>query len=103
MRLTDFPSQGRPGYVVVNPSMVEDRGLSVVLNHDEYLIVRDCPLCGQGCSTVVPSQGLWDWEHGKFVQEAFPNLSADDREQVMTGTHPWCWDRYMSDPEEDNE
>lgn len=101
MQLSDFPDQGRPGYVVVNASMVEDNDLPVMLDPNEYLIVRDCPFCGKGCVTVVPAQGLWDWEHGKFAQQAFPDLTATEREQVMTGTHGECWDRYMKDPEDD--
>lgn len=93
MSVRDWPSQGRNGYVVVNASMAEDHGLSVALRHDEYLIIRDCQFCGREARTIVPSQGLWDWEHGKFAQQAFPHLTADLREQVMTGTHPECWDR----------
>lgn len=100
MRLSDFPDQGRPGYVVVNASMVESMGLHATLHPDQYLIVRDCPFCGQGATTVVPAQGLWAWEHGTFAQVAFPTLSAAEREQVMTGTHGECWDRYMKEPEE---
>lgn len=100
MKVSDFPYQGRPGYVVVNASMVEDRGLPYTLNLDQYLIVRDCPFCGQGAVTIVPAQGLWDWEHGKFIQEAFPRLTAAEREQVMTGTHSACWGRYMKEPGE---
>lgn len=101
MRVSDFPDQGRPGYVVVNASMVEDRNLDVVLNYDQYLVVRDCPFCNEGCVTKVPAQGLWNWEHGEFAQTAFPTLTATEREQVMTGTHAECWDRYMKDPEDD--
>jgi hypothetical protein len=97
MQLSDFAPQGRPGYVVVNASMVEDRGLPYSLSPNEYLIVRDCSFCGKGAVTVVPAQGLWDWEHGKFAQDAFPDLTADQREQVMTGTHSECWDRYMKE------
>jgi hypothetical protein len=100
MKVSDFRDQGRPGYVVVNASMVDDMNLGYALNLDQYLVVRDCPFCGQGAVTVVPAQGLWDWEHGKFAQEAFPRLTPGEREQVMTGTHPECWDRYMKEPEE---
>ena len=100
MELSDFPDQGRPGYVVVNASMAEDRNLPVNLGPDEYLIVRTCTFCGKGTATVVPAQGLWDWEHGKFSQVAFPNLTAGEREQVMTGTHDACYDKFMKDPDE---
>jgi hypothetical protein len=100
MKLSDFPDQGRPGYVVVNASMVEDRRLPYTVGPDEYLIVRDCTFCGDPAVTVVPAQGLWDWEHGAFAQVAFPNLTATEREQVMTGTHGECWDRFMKEDDE---
>jgi len=80
--------------------MVEDMRLPFDLSPSEYLIVRDCPFCDEASVVKVPAQGLWDWEHGKFAQAAFPNLTATEREQVMTGTHGECWDRYMKEPEE---
>ena len=95
MSVKDYPSQeaaGRHGYVVHSR-----RDL------DTYLLIRDCPFCGQETRTIVPSQELWDWEHGAFAQVAFPTLTADEREQVMTGTHGECWDKYMKDPEEEND
>ena len=94
MSLKDYPSQenaGRHGYVV--HSIPEDMG--------HYTLIRDCPFCGKESRVVVPAQGLWDWEHGAFVQIAFPTLNADEREQVMTGTHGPCWDAAI--PEEDDD
>jgi len=91
MSVKDYPSQeayGRHGYVVLNAA---DAGF--------YIIVKDCPFCGLEARTVVPGQGLWDWEHGAFVQTAFPMLDADEREQVMSGTHGECWDAAF--PEDD--
>lgn len=93
MRLKDHPSQpGRFGYVVLKSA-----------RPDQYTLVRDCPFCHEDSRVQVPAQGLWDWEHGAFAQIAFPTLTADKREQVMTGTHGECWDKYMSDPEEEND
>lgn len=67
---------------------------------DTYTIHRRCPFCAELSHVTVPAQGLWDWEHGEFVQRAFPTLTATEREQVMTGTHGECWDKFMKDPEE---
>jgi hypothetical protein len=93
MSVKDYPAQpGRFGYVVLK-----------AVKPDEYVIVRDCMFCGQESRVKVPAQGLWDWEHGKFIQTAMPNLSADEREQVITGTHPACWDEHMKDPDEEGE
>jgi len=31
------------------------------------------------------------YEKGALMQEAFPNLSLEMREQLISGTHPDCW------------
>jgi hypothetical protein len=64
-----------------------------------YLLSRNCPLCGRKSRVVIPAQGLWDWEHGKFAQDAFPALSADDRELVISGIHAQCWEDLMGSHE----
>jgi len=33
------------------------------------------------------------------IQAAMPTTSAAVREQLITGTHPKCWDEIMSGPE----
>ncbi len=77
------PQTGRHGYVVLNQ-----------WQPDTYLLVRKCPICRLDARAVVPAQGLWDWEHGRLVQTAMPDLSAEDRETVTSGIHPACWDLF---------
>lgn len=36
--------------------------------------------------------GLVQWEQGMLIQKAFPTLTADEREFIMTGTTPEEWD-----------
>lgn len=92
MAVRDYPAQpGRSGYVVLKSSRAET-----------YVVVRDCPMCGQEARTVVPGQGLWDYEHGALAQVAFGGLSPEQREQVMTGIHPGCWEA-MGLEDEDGE
>jgi hypothetical protein len=31
------------------------------------------------------------WQHGELIQNAMPNLSADEREFIMTGITPDEW------------
>ena len=83
---------GRPGYVVLH---TEDPGV--------YRILRKCMLCGKDSDVEVPAQGLWDWEHGAFVQKAFPGLSPAEREVVMNGTHDECFNIAFREPEEGDE
>jgi hypothetical protein len=35
------------------------------------------------------------------IQDAFPDLSVDDRELIKTGIHPWCWDIMMDEEDHD--
>jgi len=33
------------------------------------------------------------WRGGELIQDAMPKLTADEREFVMSGCTPSCWDR----------
>lgn len=42
------------------------------------------------------------WERKEYmIQEAFPMLSADQREFIMTGITPAEWDMYMKSDDEE--
>lgn len=51
-----------------------------------------CIVCGETSEMEVAQHGMAKWNAGAYIQEAFPELSADDREMLLTGTHPACWD-----------
>ncbi len=40
----------------------------------------------------VTQEQLSSWESGVLIQNAMPNLSADEREFIMTGITPAEWD-----------
>ncbi len=40
---------------------------------------------------AVTEEQLCDWESGMLIQNAMPNLSAEDREFIMTGMLPEDW------------
>ena len=44
-------------------------------------------------------EGLEDWMSGKMIQSAFPGLSADDREFLMTGITPEEWSKMFGEEE----
>lgn len=37
------------------------------------------------------------WQEGVFAQHAFPNLTPDEREFIMTGITPKEWDEAFSE------
>lgn len=62
-----------------------------------------CPFCGETSVVEVPMDGFIQWQDGALVQDAFPNLSADVREQLVSGICPSCWDSMFSDDDEDED
>ena len=50
----------------------------------------------------VTVEQIQNWQKsGKLVQEVFPNLTAAEREFLMTGITPEEWDRLVASPEDE--
>lgn len=56
-----------------------------------------CVLCGKDSTLMVSKSGLGKWQRGEFIQRAFPDLTAGDRELLLTGTHQACWDEMWKE------
>lgn len=65
-------------------------------------IYTTCPFCGKDHFIAVSFEDYERWQAGELIQNAFPYLSADERELLKTGICPSCWDK-MFPPEEDEE
>lgn len=55
-------------------------------------IRRVCPRCNKESFLEVEEKDYTAWRNGLFAQIAFPYLSADERETIITGYHGVCWD-----------
>ena len=65
-------------------------------------IQKECPHCHKLQTIDVDDNQYNDWLAGKNIQRAFPDLSADQREILMSGICPECWeDIFGEDDEED--
>lgn len=62
-------------------------------------ITFPCIRCGKREVLHVSQSGWKKWKEGAFIQDAFPDLPVDEREQMMTGTHPECWKEMFPDDE----
>lgn len=60
-------------------------------------IVRQCPVCGVVQTLQVKEKDFLRWKSGARIQEAFPELSADEREILLSGVCPDCWERMYGD------
>jgi hypothetical protein len=56
---------------------------------------KRCQHCGDTGVLAVSKDGLALRQAGAYVQDAFPELSAPLREQLISGTHPECWDEMF--------
>jgi hypothetical protein len=51
-----------------------------------------CRMCSKGGFVEVSSEGYIARKRGALIQEAFFDLDKSLREQIISGTHPKCWE-----------
>ena len=63
------------------------------------IIMRTSPFTGitRMREITVTQEQLDRWQAGELIQNAMPNLSADDREFVMTGITAEEWDEAFGE------
>lgn len=74
----------------------------VKVTPDTYVCQGKCVLSGREYTTApFPASALYLYQSGLgLVQDIFHDLSADDREFIMSGISPEAWDETFSDEEE---
>ena len=61
-----------------------------------------CPYCGKHGSVRVTVDDLARRAAGDVVQVAFPEMPEGLREQIVSGTHPDCYDALFAGTEDDD-
>lgn len=56
----------------------------------EIIIQSTCPFCGKTHAVEVEFTAYTAWLNGELIQNAMPNLSATEREQLISGLCPAC-------------
>ena len=67
---------------------------------DLITITRTCPCCGLERSVTVTREAWIRWQEGAMIQDAFPTLTASEREILQTGICDPCWDATFDDLED---
>lgn len=65
---------------------------------------KPCLRCGKATVlelTEAEAIGVRRWQQGELIQRALPDMPMEQRELLITGTHPECW-KIMFPPEEDD-
>lgn len=52
-----------------------------------------CTVCGKKSKVYgLDHTDVTFWQNGAAIQKVWPDMTADEREIIKTGTHPDCWD-----------
>lgn len=62
--------------------------------------VKTCIHCGKPAEVEVPLDAAKRILDGEFIQTAWPQATPDQREMVISGTHPACWDAMFADEDD---
>ena len=73
------------------------------INLKEVTIVTACPCCGEANFIEANESDYWDWKDGALVQDAFPYLTPNEREALISGLCPWCWEQTFGKEENEDE
>jgi hypothetical protein len=59
-----------------------------------------CLGCGQTAWFSMTQEQYNAWKQGVHVQVIFPDWSAEDREMLISGTCPDCWEEMWAEEED---
>ena len=57
----------------------------------------ECKYCDYEEVITVAEADYIAWHNGKFIQDAFPFLTAGQRELMISNTCDDCWNRFFPD------
>ena len=70
------------------------------INSDTVLIKGNCIVTGKPYEVKTENKCFIDYMNGALLQDAFPNLSIDDREFLKTGYSPEGWNQIFGEENE---
>lgn len=63
------------------------------------ITTNPCILCGKTSTMELDPDKLARYQAGEHVQNVWPEKSPGERELLITGTHPQCWDSMFKEEE----
>jgi hypothetical protein len=62
---------------------------------------KTCSVCGEYEVWSLDRELVDRWRGGENIQRVFPDMSAGEREVLITGIHPACWDKLFPEEADD--
>lgn len=63
--------------------------------------VKLCPVCRSQTMIEVEADKFRRWQQGELIQKVWPDMAVEDREMLISGTHPECWVSLFADEDEE--
>jgi hypothetical protein len=70
-----------------------------VTESNQVKITLNCFKCKELQTVIAPINNYLEWQAGKYIQDAMPMLNVDQREMLLSGICPSCWDKLFGEPE----
>lgn len=67
----------------------------VATTNRNHGVSQKCNSCGETKTLLVCITDFADWQLGKYIQDAMPYLSADERELLISKTCGTCFDKMF--------
>lgn len=64
-------------------------------------VTNRCLFCGEFEALSLDPELYARWQGGEHVQDVWPDWTKGQRELLITGTHPECWDKAFGPDEEE--
>ena len=69
--------------------------IMIIVNEREVLVMRidvviTCPFCDEDHAVEVNLAQFEAWQNGELIQNAMPDLTPTEREQLISGLCPKC-------------
>lgn len=69
----------------------------------DAIVEIHCPFCGCVHTVEVNEDAYYDWQEGMLIQNAMPDLTPTEREQLISKLCPDCQDKIFGAEDEDYE
>ena len=64
---------------------------------------KPCLVCDKYEVWSLDREAVTRWQEGENIQVAFPDMKLEDRDVLISGTHPACWDKLFATEGESDE
>lgn len=75
-------------------------GQETIVREGKITMSKMCTITNEEYSVVIDKSNYMVWQNGALIQEVFPDLSADQREFMISGYTPAEYRDIFKDKEE---